>query len=119
MNIQCKDYNLDFGDSHSIICGKTFQIDANNIYMIELLNCFGEETKRYYYTICPTCGNLCIIDENLLLEEEKEKITKRMQVNSSLHLENLTEAWKKYHTFVEDPNNKPLIKARIQKPSGG
>jgi len=113
MTIKCKKEDLNFGRECSLFCGKFFIINEDNIYSIVMPDYFGEIERRYYYTICPNCGNYNLIDEKLIPEQMKKNIEQRMMDNHTLHQGNLKIADQIYFGFVSNSSNRPLIRARV------
>ena len=112
--VKCKREDLDFGRECSLFCGREFTFDEENVYLIVMPDYFGETEKKYYYMICPDCGNYNVIDERLIPEQIKDKIARRMLDNPSLYQENLEMANRLYLTFTNNLSNRALIRKRIQ-----
>lgn len=51
-------------------CNRTFSLDESNIFYVEALGYFDDIIGEYY-TICPHCGYLVLLNENSLSSELK------------------------------------------------
>ena len=111
MKIRCKNENFDFGRDCSFFCGNVFS--PEELYSIVMPDYFGETQKRFYYTICPYCGNYILVEDNLIPEYVKEEINQKMTDNFCLQEENLKKKRKIYFDFVSEPRNELLIRKRI------
>ena len=49
-------------------CNRTFALDESNIFYVEALGYFDDIIGEYY-TICPHCGYIVLLDENSLSNE--------------------------------------------------
>ena len=52
-------------------CGKNISLDNDNVFAIKCTNDIDEEIKQYY-TICPNCGYIVLIDEKKIPDKIKE-----------------------------------------------
>ena len=75
--INCKEDNKfeqDRDISHS--CNSVFPLEKSNIFYVESLY-YGDEMIGQYYTICPSCGYI------VMLEEEKLSIEQMISAQKS------------------------------------
>ncbi len=70
--IRCKKDD-DFSHSRNVnySCGCDFMINADDVFCTNSVGYFGEEIKEYY-TICPVCGYINMLDEKRLPDEVKK-----------------------------------------------
>lgn len=68
-------------------CGNIFELDKNNIFAVNTINCFSE-SETCYYTICPECGYLVLLEEERLTEEIKEEARNKSENDPLLYRKN-------------------------------
>ena len=99
--IKCiKDENIDISNNSTRTCGGLFELTEDNIFTMETVDHFSD-TVRYYYSICPNCGNLVLVKEELLedsvknvaIQKAKEDpllFRKNSLISQLIYLESLT-----------------------------
>lgn len=68
-------------------CGGVFLLDGDNVFVIIGTNYIGEEVRQYY-TICPNCGYIVLLDEEQLSNEMKEAALYKLSFDSYLYKKN-------------------------------
>ena len=88
INIKCSE-DSDFIYNRNVIhaCGKDIFLDSDNVFVIKSSNYFGEDIFQYY-TICPNCGYIVLLDEDELSNEMKEKALYKLSMDSYLYKKN-------------------------------
>lgn len=99
--VDCKEDNK-FECDRQILhsCNRTFLLDESNIFYAESLGYFDDIIEQYY-TICPHCGYLVLLDENSLEEslklgarqtyrEDPYQYRKNSLRSQLIHLESMT-----------------------------
>lgn len=74
--INCKEdkkFEQDRNLTHS--CNSLFSLDESNIFYVESLY-YGDEIIGQYYTICPNCGYIVMLDEEKLSLEQMKSAQK-------------------------------------------
>ena len=75
--VKCKKDNMfEFGRNVGYSCGREFIVKENDISSISFPDYEGEE-KKQYYVMCPNCGYINILNENILSEEAREEANQR------------------------------------------
>ena len=70
--IKCiEDENIDISNNSARTCSGLFELNEDNIFTMETVNHFSE-TVRYYYSICPNCGSLIPVKEEILTHKMKD-----------------------------------------------
>lgn len=71
--INCSEDNI-FEQDRKIIhsCNRVFSLEETNVFYAEALGYFDDIIGQYY-TICPHCGYLVLLDKNILSDNLKEK----------------------------------------------
>lgn len=99
--IQCiEDKNIDISNNRTRTCGGLFELNEDNIFTMETVDHFSD-TVRYYYSICPNCGNLVLVKEEILpykmkdiaIQKSKEDpllFRKNSLISQLIYLESLT-----------------------------
>ena len=73
MKVVCKrDDVFEFNRNIYYSCGCTYEINTDDIYVIKAVNYDGERMLQYY-SICPKCGHINIMDDELISDEIKLK----------------------------------------------
>lgn len=69
--INCVEDNV-FEQDRQILhsCNSIFTLEEQNIFYVESLS-YGDDIIGQYYTICPNCGYLVLLNENILSLEQK------------------------------------------------
>lgn len=81
-------------------CNRTFALDESNIFYVESLGYFDDIIGEYY-TICPHCGYLVLLEENSLsnelklsaeasYREDSYQYRKNSLMSQLIHLESMT-----------------------------
>ena len=90
--IDCKENkNMEISNEVIHTCGSIFELEESNIFTYETVNHFSE-IVRNYYTICPNCGHLILIDENSLTQEMKNTALAKSEEDPLLLRKNILKA---------------------------
>lgn len=92
------------------ICGNRFELEESNIYMYETVDHFSEEIT-VYYTICPNCGQLIIINENRLTKDLKLSAVQKSENDPLLLKKNILRS---QLIYLESITPKAKIRAKIK-----
>ena len=88
INVKCCEDN-DFICNRNVIhaCGKNILLDIDSIFVIKSCDYFGEEILQFY-TICPYCGYIVLLDCNKLSDEMKETALYKLAIDRYLYKKN-------------------------------
>jgi len=87
-NIKCtEDNDFIFNRNVNHACGKTFLLDKDSVFVIKSINYFGEDILQYY-TVCPNCGYIVLLNEEQLSNEMKEVALYKLSLDSCLYKKN-------------------------------
>lgn len=88
MNIRCTDDdNFTFTRRVTDSCNMDFEYDSNNIFQISYINCC-EEYEEQFYTMCPRCGRIILLDDKRLSDYEKNLARSKTKEDPFLFQEN-------------------------------
>ena len=90
-------------------CGSTFELNESEVYTFETVDHFSE-TIRNYYTICPTCGHLILLNEERLTKEMKEIALQKSDNDPLLLKKNILRA---QLIYLESITPEAKVRARI------
>ena len=77
MIIRCKkDENFGHTRNVGFSCNLDFKVNEDDIFSILSPGYFGED-EREYYVICPTCGYINSLNQDILSDEVKDRINAR------------------------------------------
>lgn len=100
--------NIEVTNEVTHTCGSTFELDKSEVYTYETVDHFSE-IVRNYYTICPTCGHLIILNEERLTKEMKEMALQKSDNDPLLLKKNILRAQLIYLESIT-----PKVKARTR-----
>lgn len=64
--IECRENSDDFFNSNVYgNCHSMIDVNSDNLYAVDDINYFGDILYKYY-TICPNCGYMVFIDDEIL-----------------------------------------------------
>lgn len=69
-------------------CYNKFLFDENNIFRYLDIGYFGESIDRYY-VVCPNCGHVIWLDNNIFSDEVKKDVNGTEENNHRLYKKNL------------------------------
>ena len=108
--IKCeKNENYDYDKRVTEACGCYFNLGIDNIFENNTLDYFSE-TIEEYYTICPNCGYMVLLDDNILSEDEKKYIKNKNIDECYLYRKNKLKSEYKHFEYLERKG-----KSRIRK----
>ena len=88
MIIKCiDDDNFEFTRRVTTSCNLEFEHDPDSIYQIKCVDHFGESAEQFY-TICPRCGKIVLINDKELTEYEKEYAREKTEEDPCLYQKN-------------------------------
>lgn len=71
MKIRCvEDDDFYYSRNVNHACGELFLLECDNVFVITSTNYIDEEVRQYY-AVCPNCGYMVLLDDNLLSDEMK------------------------------------------------
>ncbi len=76
-----------YGEERGYSCGENFLLEPNNIYKILGVDYFGDDLTQYY-SICPKCGCMTLLDDDVITAEEKLVADKNLEENPYMLLMN-------------------------------
>ena len=83
----CEDKEFIYNRNVSHACGRTFLLDNDNVFVIKSSDYFGEEVLQYY-TICPDCGYIVLLDSDKLSNGMKEEALYKLSMDYYLYKKN-------------------------------
>lgn len=108
--IDCKENkNIEISNEVIHTCGSVFELEESNIFTYETIDHFSE-TVRNYYTICPNCGHLILVEENTLTTEMKNAALEKSEEDPLLLRKNIL---KSQLIYLESITPKVKTKIRI------
>lgn len=88
LTIECKEDNkFEYGRSIIHCCNSSFLLEKENVFYVETLG-YGDEMVGQYYTICPNCGYIVLLDEIDLPNELRINAEEKNKIDPYLHKEN-------------------------------
>lgn len=107
--ISCKEDKI-FEQNRKVVhsCYSEIELQKENVFYVETL--FFDEFKiGQYYTICPNCGYIILLDEKILPEEVKESSRRLTEEDPLLYRKNNVKSELIYLESVT-----PKVKARTK-----
>ncbi len=90
MNVVCKKDNIfEFNRYVDFSCGCSYEINDDQIYTIRTVDYDGEDILQYY-SICPICGHINIIDEKFISKKVMDSSLKKSISDPDLYKKNNT-----------------------------
>lgn len=106
--INCEENkNIEISNEVIHTCGSIFELEENKIFTYETVDHFSE-TVRNYYTICPNCGNLILVEESNLTPEMKNIALQKNEDDPLLFKKNILRAQLIYLESIT-----PKVKSRV------
>ena len=101
--------NIEISNEVFHTCGNIFELDESNIFTYETVDYFSE-TVRNYYTICPNCGHIILINESNLTKELKNIALEKSEDDPLLYKKNILRA---QLIYLESITPEAKIRAKI------
>lgn len=108
MVINCVEDNM-FEQDRKILhsCYSQITLQRENVFYVESLG-YGDEIIGQYYTICPNCGYMILLNENKLLDEIKLYARTLKEEDPLLFRKNELKS-----QLIHLENVRPKVKARL------
>lgn len=88
MEVVCIDDDIfEFSRNINYSCGCSYEINADDICVIKTVDYEGEDISQYY-TVCPKCGHINVLDDNLISDDIKRSALKRLVDDPYLYQKN-------------------------------
>lgn len=90
----------------SYSCGTNFTISEDDVYAVDSIGYFGEDITEYY-AMCPRCGYINKLDENMLPDYVKKAAIYKSKLEPFLYKKNNLRSELIYLDMVSPP---PILK---------
>lgn len=88
LTVECKkDNKFEYGRTITHSCSSLFELERENVFYVQTMG-YCDELIGQYYTICPNCGYIVMLNENVLPEEFKMDAKERNLLDPYQHKEN-------------------------------
>ena len=85
LEVRCnKDDNFNHIRKVEYSCGCRFEINSEDVHCVDSLNYFSEDIKEYY-VICPYCGHINKLNEELLPDYVKIEADLKSKIEPGLY----------------------------------
>ena len=115
VKVKCRENNILYSgvlDRYRKACGEDVSVNMDNLFFVHDVGYFSEDIERYY-VLCPNCGYMVLVDNDLLSLNMKDCAKDKNNMHSYVFRKNKLMSEIMYYDYLE--RNEKKVKTRIRK----